>query len=351
MKKQESLTKKIGRLCLTVAAVLAFMAGGILMLAWRAASLEISPAPYQLEAVQRIRTHDFYVELPADWKMTGFSGLVKWPDRYLVFLEVWLPGQEDAARQFDYISGLAGQGDSLEKFTNISDELGRPAVTAPIEYQPDGPLWQPVTTMLINYPHGRLQLFQMADRAPGDRRRSDELFRESVREFLTAYNLSGEAPGPDALNLRTPFGSIVSDRDWPFVYTINSASFRFEGGTFYLAELTEDRLLAGRPGFGNKLGRFFGELDRTGIISGSSFQSRPLGGGRAGDETIRKNPYFDEGRFTLEIDWQARPLGNAPLKLTPSFTMIIPEPGTENQSEFLGLWRAILSRVRFENKP
>ena len=346
MKEPETLAKKTGRVLLTVIAVLALFAGVVLIVAWRAASLEIEAAPYRLDAVQTVQTHDFSVDLPADWQMTGFSGLVKWPDKYLVFMETWLPDRNEAQRQFEHILGLAEQKDSEEQFRDISGRLGRAAVIAPQAYQPDGPKWQTVATMIISYPHGRLQLFQMGDKTPPDRGAADEQFIEAAGEFLPFYSLDDETVEPGLDGGRTAFGSVMIENRAPFDYSINSASFTFDGGTFYLAGLTGDRLLTQRPGFTSKLSRFFGELDRSGVISGSSFHYMPLDG-RAGDETIRKHPYFDQGDFTLEMDWQARPSAENPLTPTPSFALTADEVTVEKQAEIMGLWRAILSSLRF----
>ena len=349
MKQPETAAKKTCRVLLTVAAILTLIAGAILILAWRAASLDIKAAPYQLGAVQAIQTHDFSVELPADWKMKSFSGLIKWPDTYLVFIETWLPDREAAEGQFEHILGLAGQEDNTDQFTDISEQLGRAAIIAPRAYQPDGPKWQPVAMMMVQYPHGRLQLFQMGEAAPPDQAASDGRFVEMVREFLPFYNLDEESVEPGFDCGRTAFGSVDLEGQPSLVYSVNNLSFTFDGGAFFISGLTDDRRLARLPGFTGKLGRFFGELDRTGIISGSSFQSMPLDG-RAGDETIRKHPYFDDDLFRLEMDWQASPSTETPLKLAPSFTMMTDEIGPDRQAEMMGLWRAILSTARFEKE-
>lgn len=344
---REKNMKKIKRISLAVAAVLAVAVLVLLALVWRVSSFSAEPAAGRVKAETRtFRTDTFSIDIPTSYEQQGLVGALRWADGYIIFREDWTPDREKAAAAYSQALTNAleqdGSGD------DVSEDLGHPALVRYREYDDDFlGTWQAVMLLSVYFPHGRVIFSQMSSGPPDDPAALKELFLGRVKDFLSAYAMDEETPPEKPAGMRTRYGTVASQPRHGYAYSINFVAFSSGDDSIYLAVVPEEERQIKRPGFTSKIGRFFSEMDRTGYIPGTSLKDMAIDG-RPGHEIVKKHPFFDDGEFTLEMEWSVEPQAEFGHGYSLQLSQTARQVTNDNMGDVYADWLTLLDGLKFE---
>ena len=335
--------KKVKNIVLGVTAVLAVAVLAVLALAWVTSSFSVKPSTGRApEETYRLQAEDFSIEIPASYEMKSLAGSLRWPGGYIIFRENWVPDQGQNKTSF----GQLGRQALANGGRDVSEYMGQPAFVRYRDYDDKLGLWQPVVFVSVLFPHSRVDFSQMASGPLANPAVLDEEFLSRVRDFLPAYTPDGAAPEASD-GLRTFYGTVTPQSRKDYVYSIDSATFFAGQDSIYIAHIPDEERQVRRPGFTGKIGRFFSELDRTGLIPGTGLQNMTIDS-RPGHEVLKKHPFFDEGEFIFEMEWAGEPQAYLGHKHSFLLVRIVNNVSKANQGDIYADWLTLLNSLKFE---